>query len=153
MASIEEKVEKLIENDVQKLGYKLYDVQYAKEGKDYFLRVFIDKTDKSIDLNDCEKVSDVINPLLDKEDIIKEMYFLEVSSPGIERVLRKEKHFEENIGKEVEINLFKPLNNKKEYIGILNKWDKNNIYIETEKIEITIERKNISLMKLKFNWD
>ena len=148
MASIEERVEKLIENEIENLGYKLYDVQYEKEGKDYFLRVFIDKTNSSIDLNDCEKVSDVINPLLDKEDIIKEMYFLEVSSPGIERVLRKEKHFEENIGKEVEINLFKPLNNKKEYTGILNKWDENNIYIETEETKITIERKNISLMKL-----
>lgn len=153
MASIEERVEKLIENEIENLGYKLYDVQYAKEGKDYFLRVFIDKTNSSIDLNDCEKVSDVINPLLDKEDIIKEMYFLEVSSPGIERVLRKEKHFEENIGKEVEINLFKPLNNKKEYVGILNKWDEKNIYIETEETQISIERKNISLMKLKYNWN
>lgn len=153
MASIEERVEKLIKNEIENLGYKLYDVQYAKEGKDYFLRVFIDKTDGTIDLNDCEKVSDLINPLLDNEDIIKEMYFLEVSSPGIERVLRKEKHFEENIGKEVEINLFKPLNNKKEYTGILNKWDENNIYIETEETKITIERKNISLMKLKYNWN
>lgn len=153
MASIEERVEKLIKNEIENLGYKLYDVQYAKEGKDYFLRVFIDKTDGTIDLNDCEKVSDLINPLLDNKDIIKEMYFLEVSSPGIERVLRKEKHFEENIGKEVEINLFKPLNNKKEYTGILNKWDENNIYIETEETKITIERKNISLMKLKYNWN
>ena len=153
MASIEERVEKLIKNEIENLGYKLYDVQYAKEGKDYFLRVFIDKTDGTIDLNDCEKVSDLINPLLDNEDIIKEMYFLEVSSPGIERVLRKEKHFEENIGKEVEINLFKPLNNKKEYTGILNKWDENNIYIETEETKIAIERKNISLMKLKYNWN
>lgn len=153
MASIEERVEKLIKNEIENLGYKLYDVQYAKEGKDYFLRVFIDKTNGTIDLNDCEKVSDVINPLLDKEDIVKEMYFLEVSSPGIERILRKEKHFEENIGKEVEINLFKPLNSKKEYIGTLNKWDENNIYIEVEETEIAIERKNISLMKLKYNWN
>mgnify|MGYP002865748494 CR=1 FL=1 len=100
MASIEERVENLILKTVQDLGYKLYDVQYAKEGKDYFLRVFIDN-ENGIDLNDCEKVSDSINDLLDSADYIKEQYFLEVSSPGIERVLRKDKHLNESIGKEL----------------------------------------------------
>ena len=153
MANIEEKVEELVKPKVEELGYELYDVQYAKEGKDYFLRIFIDKED-GIDLNDCEKVNDGINDLLDKADYIKEQYFLEVSSPGIERMLRKEKHLEDNIGNEVEIKLFKPLNDKKEYIGSLIKFDSENITInETEtNNEIEIERKNISLIKLKFNW-
>ena len=153
MANIEEKVEELVKPKVEELGYELYDVQYAKEGKDYFLRIFIDKED-GIDLNDCEKVNDGINDLLDKADYIKEQYFLEVSSPGIERMLRKEKHLEDNIGNEVEIKLFKPLNDKKEYIGSLIKFDSENITIneiETNN-EIEIERKNISLIKLKFNW-
>lgn len=152
MASIEEKVEKLILNPIKNLGYKLYDVQYAKEGKDYFLRVFIDK-ETGIDLNDCEKVSNEINPLLDKEDYIKEMYFLEVSSPGIERIIRKEKHLNMALEKEIEIKLFKPLEKKKEYIGKLKKWDEENIYLQTENKEIIIERKNISLMKLVYNWN
>lgn len=152
MASIEEKVENLIIKPIENLGYKLYDVQYAKEGKDYFLRVFIDK-ETGIDLEDCEKVSNEINPLLDKEDYIKEMYFLEVSSPGIERLLRKEKHFQNAIGKEIEVKLFKPLEKKKEYIGKFNKWNEENIYIEIENEEIAIERKNISLMKLVYNWN
>lgn len=151
MASIEERVEGLIKNKVENLGYKLYDVQYSKEGKDYFLRVFIDKQE-GIDLTDCEKVSNEINPLLDEADYIKEMYFLEVSSPGIERILRKEKHFEEAQGKEIEIKLFKPIEKQKEYIGVLQKWDENTIYLQIEENEIQIERKNISLMKLKFNW-
>ena len=152
MASIEERVEGLIKNKVENLGYNLYDVQYSKEGKDYFLRVFIDKQE-GIDLTDCEKVSNEINPLLDEADYIKEMYFLEVSSPGIERVLRKEKHFEEAQGKEIEIKLFKPIEKQKEYIGILQKWDENTIYLQIEDNKIQIERKNISLMKLKFNWN
>ena len=80
MSNIEEKVECLISKKIKDLGYSLYDVQYTKEGKDFFLRVFIDKKD-GIDLNDCEKVSNEINPLLDDADYIKEMYFLEVSSP------------------------------------------------------------------------
>lgn len=154
MASIEERVERLITSKVEELGYSLYDVQYAKEGKDYFLRIFIDKPEGGIDLNDCEKVSDGINSLLDEADYIKEQYFLEVSSPGIERVLRKEEHLQNAIEKEVEINLFKPVNGKKQFVGILKKFDEEKIYIlETESNEeIEIERKNISLMKEKYNW-
>lgn len=152
MASIEERVENLIKKPIEDLGYELYDVQYSKEGKDYFLRIFIDKKE-GIDLSDCEKVSNEINPLLDEADYIKEMYFLEVSSPGIERILRKEKHFEKAQGKEVEIKLFKPIEKQKEYIGILKKWDENTICLKIEENEIQIERKNISLMKLKYNWN
>ena len=97
MASVEEKVEKLIEPIIEKIGYELYDVEYAKEGKNYFLRIFIDN-EKGIDLNDCEKVNDAITDILDNENYIKEQYFLEVSSPGIERILRKDKHLRQNIG-------------------------------------------------------
>ena len=151
MASIEERVENLVEPKIKELGYNLYDVQYAKEGKDYFLRIFIDKPE-GIDLNDCEKVNDGINSLLDEADYIKEQYFLEVSSPGIERVLRKDSHLQSAIGKEIELKLFKPLNNKKEYVGILEKFDEENIVIMQENEELQIDRKNISLMKEKYNW-
>lgn len=150
MASIEEKVESLIKEKVQELGYELYDVQFAKEGKDYFLRVFIDKED-GIDLNDCEKVSNEINPLLDEKDFIKEMYFLEVSSPGIERVLRKDEHLKDAIGKEIEVKLFKPIEKQKEFVGILEDYNEEKIILGLEE-KLEIERKNISLMKLKFNW-
>lgn len=153
MASIEEKVESLIKEKIQDLGYKLYDIQYSKEGKDYFLRIFIDKED-GIDLNDCEKVSNEINPLLDEKDFIKEMYFLEVSSPGVERILRKDEHLKDALGKKVEVKLFKPIEKQKEFIGILENYDEEKIILELEenKEKIEIERKNISLMKLKFNW-
>lgn len=153
MASIEEKVENLLKSKIEELGYNLYDVQYAKEGKDYFLRIFIDK-ETGIDLNDCEKVSDNINSLLDEAEYIKEQYFLEVSSPGIERVLRKDEHLQSSIGKEIELRLFKPFEGKKELVGILEEFNNEQINInETTTNEIKqIDRKNISVMKLKYNW-
>lgn len=105
-----------------------------------------------IDLNDCEKVNNGINDLLDEADLIKEQYFLEVSSPGIEKVIRKDKHLKDNIDKEIIVNLFKGINNKKQIIGILKKFDEDNIYINEDKEMISIDRKNISLIKLKYEW-
>ena len=152
MASIEEKVTKLVEPIIENLGYELYDVEYAKEGKNYFLRIFIDN-EKGIDLNDCEKVNDSITDILDKENYIKEQYFLEISSPGIERVLRKDKHLEKNIGEEVTIKLFKKdENGKKEYLGKLKNFNQDKIVVEQEEKDIDIERKNISQIKTVYNW-
>ena len=149
MAKIEDKVEKLVKEKIETLGYELYDVEYSKEGKNYFLRIFIDSP-KGIDLNDCEKVNDGINELLDQADYIKEQYFLEVSSPGIERTLRKDKHLEQNIGKEINIKLFKKdENGKKDYLGILKQYNEEKIELEEE---ITIERKNIAQIKTVYNW-
>lgn len=149
MAKIEDKVEKLVKEKIETLGYELYDVEYSKEGKNYFLRIFIDSP-KGIDLNDCEKVNDGINELLDQADYIKEQYFLEVSSPGIERTLRKDKHLEQNIGKEINIKLFKKdENGKKEYQGILKQYNEEKIELEEE---ITIERKKIAQIKTVYNW-
>ena len=149
MASIEEKVESLVKKPIEEIGYELYDVEYSKEGKDYFLRIFIDK-DSGIDLNDCEKVNDTISDILDEANYIKEQYFLEVSSPGIERVLRKDKHLEQNIGEEISIKLFKKdENGLKEYQGILKSFDNDFIKLEEN---IKIERKNISQIKKVYNW-
>lgn len=123
-----------------------------KNGKNYFLRVFIDK-DSGIDLNDCEKVSNEINDLLDSADYIKEQYFLEVSSPGIERVLRKDRHLEENIGNEIEISLFKKdENGSKNYTGTLRQFNEEKIVIENQE-EISIQRKNIAQIKKIYKWD
>lgn len=151
MAKIEEKVEQLVKNPIEKLGYSLYDVEYVKEGPEYYLRIYIDK-ESGIDLNDCEKVSNEINEILDKADYIKEQYYLEVSSPGIERKLRNDKHLEQNISKNVEIKLFKKDNNgKKEYTGKLKAFNQEEIIIETDK-EIAIERKNIAQIKTIYEW-
>lgn len=152
MASIENKVEALIKERVENLGYDLYDVEYAKEAKNFFLRIYIDSKN-GISLEDCEKVSNEINEPLDQSNIITEQYFLEVSSPGIEKVLRKDKHLENNIGEEVEVKLFKKDDNgNKAYVGILRSFNDKEIGIETNE-EIMIERKNIAQIKTIYNWE
>ena len=152
LAKIEEKVESLIKQNIENLGYELYDVEYVKEAKDYFLRIYIDSK-KGIDLEDCENVSNSITELLDKEDVIPEQYFLEVSSPGIERTLKREKHLKDNIGNEVQIKLFKPFEGKKQYKGILKDFDETKIEIVSQNEEqIEIDRKNISQIKTVYNW-
>ena len=149
MANIEEKVENLLKDKIENIGYDLYDVEYAKEGKNYFLRIYIDKPE-GIDLNDCEKVNNEISDMLDEANYIKDQYFLEVSSPGIERVLRKDKHLEQNKGKEIAIKLFKKdvLGNK-EYQGILKDFNEEYIILEDD---IEIERKNIAQIKTIYDW-
>ncbi len=149
MANIEDRVEKCIKSKIESLGFELYDVEYAKEGKDYFLRIYIDSKN-GINIEDCEKVSNAINEPLDEENIIREQYFLEVSSPGVERVLRKEEHLKNNIGKEIEVKLFKKDNDgNKVYKGILESFDEQIINLESKK---GIERKNISQIKTIYNW-
>ena len=148
MAKIEERVEELLKDKIENIGYSLYDVEYAKEGQNYYLRIFIDSP-KGIDLNDCEKVSNEINELLDQADYIKEQYFLEVSSPGVERILRKDIHLAENIGKQVEAKLYKKDENEnKNYIGELKAFDNDTITID----EFKFDRKNIAQLKTVFDW-
>ena len=145
MSNIEEKVEKLVKKPIEDLGYSLYDVQYVKEGQDYYLRIFIEKPNGSIDLNDCEKVNDGINDLLDKADYIKEQYFLEVSSTGLEKVLRRDEHLEQSIGKEVEVKLFKAI----DVDSVQNDTDKNEKKSSEEQNEDKQNKKNKKQKKSK----
>ena len=153
LAKIEEKVEELVTKPINNLGYRIYDVMYVKEGQDNYLRIFID-SDKGISLNDCELVNNAITDLLDEANYIKDQYFLEISSPGLERHIRKDKHLQESIGKEIAIKLFKPIEKKKEIVAILKNFDNENIIVELENSEnINIERKNISSIKRTFKWN
>jgi len=153
LASIEERVEALVVKPIQNLGYELYDVQYAKEGKDYFLRIFIEKPNGQISLEDCEKVNNEIEELLDTADYIKEQYFLEVSSTGVEKIIRKEKHLKDNVGEYISVNVFKPIDGRKEFVGVLQKFDDEAIYLEVNGEIVELERKNISLIKKYFDWN
>ena len=152
LAKIEEKVESLIKQNIENLGYELYDVEYVKEGKDYYLRVYIDK-DTGISLEDCELVSNNINEILDQADYIKDQYFLEVSSPGVERVLKKDKHLQCNIGAKVQVKLFKSFNGQKQYEGILKDYSETIISLETQNGIFEIERQNIGQIKTMFDWN
>ena len=147
MANIEEKVENLIKKNIEDIGYELYDVIYLKEGKNYTLRIVIDN-EKGISLEDCEKVNNEITDILDEADYIKDQYFLEVSSPGIERLLRKDWQLNKYIGSKVEVNLFKKDENGfKEYAGILKQVDEDCLTIEQDKKDYKILRKDISQVK------
>ena len=147
MAKIEEKVENLVKNQIEKIGYELYDVLYVKEGSNKILRIVID-SEKGISLDDCEKVNNEIKETIDKANPIEEQYFLEISSPGIERLLRKDWQLKKFKGAEVNIKLFKKdENGKKEYTGILGDITEKTLDVEAEGENITIDRKIISQVK------
>ena len=103
-------------------------------------------------MDDCEKVSNTISVLLDETDYIKEQYFLEVSSPGIERVLRKNKHFKESIGKKIEVKLYKPIKAQKQIIGILNNFNDDTLELKLDDDIYLINRKDIALIKTIYDW-
>ena len=147
MAKIEEKVESLVKDKIEKIGYELYDVIYTKEGSNKILRIVID-SEKGISLDDCEKVNNEIKETIDEANPIEEQYFLEISSPGIERLLRKDWQLKKFKGAEVNIKLFKKdENGKKEYVGTLGNVTENTLDVETEGENITIDRKIISQVK------
>ena len=147
MAKIEEKVESLVKDKIEKIGYELYDVLYVKEGSNKILRIVID-SEHGISLDDCEKVNNEIKEIIDEANPIEEQYFLEISSPGIERLLRKDWQLRKFKGAEVNIKLFKKdENGKKEYVGTLGNVTENSLDVETESKNITIDRKIISQVK------
>lgn len=158
MSKVEEKVEELVTKTINDLGYDVYDVMYVKEGKDNYLRIFIDNSE-GISLEDCEKVNNAITDMLDDANYIKDQYLLEISSPGIERHIRKEKHLQQSIGEDVYVKTFDIIPNlkSKEITGVLKEFDENSILIEldndTENENIVkIDRKNIALMKRIYKW-
>lgn len=151
MTSLEKKIFEELEPIINGLNISLYDVIYEKEGKDFYLRIFIEK-DGGVDISDCENVNNAINDILDEKDFIKGHYYLEVSSAGLEKTLRLDKHFENNIGNKIQISLYKPINNFKNVIGILKDYDDEKVIVESDEI-IEINKNDISLIKTVFDWD
>ena len=146
--SIEKKAEELLSKIIQDMGYDLY----VKEGKEYHLCIYIEKKE-GININDCEKVTDVINPILDSEDFIKNQYYLEVSSSGLEKKLRKRKHFEKQIGNKIEVKLFTKINNKKDYEGILKEYNENFLILNHNGKDVEIELDKIASAKSVYDWN
>lgn len=151
MTSLEKKIFEELEPIINGLNISLYDVIYEKEGKDFYLRIFIEK-DGGVDISDCENVNNAINDILDEKDFIKGHYYLEVSSAGLEKILRLDKHFENNIGNKIQISLYKPINNSKNVIGILKDYDDEKVIVESDEI-IEINKNDILLIKTVFDWD
>ena len=147
----ENRTEKLLLPIVEQHQFELVDVEYVKEGSNWYLRAYIDKPG-GITVDDCETVSRALSDLLDKEDFIKDAYILEVSSPGLGRPLKKEKDFERSIGENVEIRLYHALNGQKEYEGMLKAFDKETVTILTGKDELVINRADIALIRLALDF-
>ena len=136
--SVKDTVREAIEPTVAELGYRIWDITYQKIGADYHLEITIDK-DGGIFIEDCERVHRAIDPILDEADPIEGFYYLEVSSPGIERTLRKKEHFAVCVGEKVEIRLFAPdAGGKKSYVGVLKASDDAGITLDADGEEVTI---------------
>ena len=147
--STEKTVWQFIEPLLTETPYEIYDVEYVKEGTEWYLRIFIDK-EGGIDLDDCETVTDLINDPLDELDPIAEAYFLEVSSPGVERHLKSMRHFENAVGEKIRVKTFVKIENNKEWVGILKSVDDNGITLDATGKTIafsfdTIAKANISV--------
>ena len=148
----EQKTEEILNPMIQKNGFELVDVEYVKEGGNWYLRAYIDKPG-GITVDDCEIISRELSDELDKKDFIEEAYILEVSSPGLGRPLKKEKDFARSLGEEVEVRTYRAINRQKEFTGILKAYDKDSITIELESEEkMTFPRAEIALVRLAFDF-
>lgn len=147
----EARTEELLSPIAAANGVEIYDVEYVKEGSDYYLRAYIDKPE-GVNIQDCENVSRALSDALDREDFIPDAYILEVSSPGLGRMLKKDKHLARSIGEEVEIKLFKPVEKCKEFVGTLERFDEKTITIRDESTERTFERQDVALIRLTIDF-
>lgn len=147
----EAKAEQLLLPIVEQYDIRIYDVEYVKEGSDYYLRAFIDK-DGGVDILDCEKVSREFSDKLDEADFISDAYILEVSSPGLGRSLKKDRHFENSLGEEIEIKLFEAIDGVKEFTGVLKEFDKSSVTIEAADGDMSFDRSKISIARLTIDF-
>ena len=141
-----QKAEQLLKQTVEELGFELCDVEFAKEYGDWVLTLYIDKPG-GVTIDDCERVSKTVDPILDEADPIEQQYYLSVSSLGLDRPLKKDADFQRNLGKRIEIKLFAPFNGKKEWKGELVHFDETSLVLRAENGEMTLERKAVALAR------
>ncbi len=147
----ETRTEELLLPIAERFGVEIYDVEYVKEGSEWYLRAYIDK-EEGVNIIDCENVSRALSEELDRTDFISDAYILEVSSPGLGRTLKKEKHFLKSIGKEIELRTYKPIDKCKEFVGILTDYQEGKVTMEIEGQSKTFEKAQIALVKLTFDF-
>ena len=146
--SIEATIEEIVQPIVDAKNFEILDIEYVKEAGEYYLRVYLDK-EGGISLSDCEVVSRELSEILDKKDPIKDNYFLEVCSPGLDRPLKKEKDFIRYAGYDVEIKLYKPLNGTKQLEGeLIGLTEDKKIKVVIDNNEVEFDKKDIALIKL-----
>ena len=145
---ITEKVTQMALPVVEAHGCQLWDVEYVREGSEYFLRLYLDK-DGGVDINDCEAISRAMDPILDEEDPIPESYHFEVCSAGLERPLKRPSDFERFRGEPIMVKLYRPRNGLKEIPGILRGYENGCVTMEAGKETITFEKSEIALVRLR----
>lgn len=145
-------VAELLTPVINELGYDVWDIEYVREAAEWFLRITIDSP-KGIDIDDCEKVHRTIDPILDEADPIEDAYRLEVSSPGLERDIRTDRHFLACIGEKIVCKLFTKLDGRKEYTGVLKEYENKQIVLDTEEGEVRIDRKLASKVRTYFDFE
>ena len=146
---VKDRVRQVVEPVVNGLGYRIWDVTYQKLGADYHLEITID-SDSGINIDDCEKVHRAIDPILDEYDFIEGFYYLEVSSPGIERELRTEEHIRLCIGQKVEVKLFSAKDGKKSFVAVIDSYDDGRITFMLDGEKTTLVQSEISKMTTVF---
>ncbi len=144
---VEQRCEALVQPILDEHQYELWDVEYVKEGSNYYLRVYADK-EGGITIDDCVTISRALEAKLDEEDFIEEAYILEVSSPGLGRPLRRERDFEKSLGVEVEVKLYKAWNGEKEFTGILKSYTKDTVLLVLDEEEHEFQKNEIALIRL-----
>ncbi|MBQ3442845.1 MAG: ribosome maturation factor RimP [Selenomonadaceae bacterium] len=148
LSKVESQVEDIMAEILLGTDYELVDVEYVKEGRDWYLRIFIDKAG-GIDLDDCQTISEQLSARLDALDIISGAYILEVSSPGIDRILKKDKDFVREAGKVVDVTLYAPLDGKKSFVGELINRDEKFLHI---KDIAPLPRDKVALVRLHIDF-
>ena len=147
----EQKAEALLMPIIEQHNFELVDVEYVKEGSNWYLRAYIDK-EGGITVDDCEVVSRAFSDKLDEEDFIEEAYIMEVSSPGLGRPLKKEKDYNRSMGKELEIRTYRAIHKEKEFYGVLKAYDDDSVTIENEQGQQTFQKSEIALIRLAFDF-
>ena len=133
---------------VEACGCSLWDVEYVREGGEWYLRLYIDK-DGGVDIDDCEAVSRAVDPVLDEKDPIPESYRFEVCSAGLERVLKRPSDFERFMGENILVKLYKPREGQKEFAAVLRGYDEGNVTAEVGGREVRFEKSEIALVRLR----
>ncbi len=147
--SIKETVRETVEPTITALGYDIWDITYSKVGADYHLEITID-TEAGINIEDCEKVHRAIDPILDEVDPIEGFYYLDVSSPGVERDLRTEEHIRRSVGQKVRAKLFAQKDGKRQIVGILSAFEDGNLTITEGENAYSLTQSEISKITTVF---
>ena len=147
----EQKTEQLLLPIMEEHQFELVDVEFVKEAGNWFLRAYIDKPE-GVSIIDCENISRAFSDKLDEEDFISDAYILEVSSPGLGRALKKDRHLEKSLGEEVEVRTYKPIDKQKEFTGILKSYDKDTITIQTEEKDLVFAKSDIAIIRLTLDF-